>query len=170
MERRRLEKKHALRGDFTGFYSKAALTGGFIRQSDSQGPCRRGARKHVWRSQSNSRAQGSPGAWPQCGRAMAGTSSSSAVYRPQHCCIAERPTPQDLHSAAGLGLCAFTTGASGVPPSHRRCHWLLEGSTFIWGGGSVIQLPLGSFSQAILGVLRRHTLWFIVALTLSPTP
>lgn len=109
------------------------------------------------------RGRSAGGPWP-------GTSSSSAVYRPQHCCIAERPTPQDLHSAAGLGLCAFTTGASGVPPSHRRCHWLLEGSTFIWGGGSVIQLPLGSFSQAILGVLRRHTLWFIVALTLSPTP
>ena len=44
-----------------------------------------------------------------------------------------------------------------VPLALGRIHFHLE--------GSVIQLPLGSFSQAILGVLRRHTLWFIVALS-----
>lgn len=50
---------------------------------------------------------------------------------PRHCCSAERPTPQDLRGAAGLGLWVFKSRASGVPPAHRRCHWHLEDSTFI---------------------------------------
>lgn len=159
MERRRLEKKHALRGDFTGFYSKAALTGGFIRQSDSQGPCRRGARKHVWRSQSNSRAQGSPGAWPQCGRAVAGNvffqrSVQAAALlhcRETHtpgstqCC---RPRALRLHD---WGLWSPTLSQE-VPLALGRIHFHL-------GGGFSHSASSGEFlSSHPRGLEKTHTL------------
>lgn len=48
----------------------------------------------------------------------------------QHCPIAETHMP--WHIAAGLGLWGFKSRVCGVPPSRRRLHQYLKGSTFVW--------------------------------------
>lgn len=94
--------------------------------------CQGRALKPISLSHPNTQALGSRGAWQWC----AGGDSQEPlllVWRigPQHCCTAGRPTPQDLRRAADLWFWVFRSRASGVPRSPRRCHWHLEGSTFM---------------------------------------